>query len=357
MNFLWPGFFYLLGLIPVLVGLYIWILRRRKRFTVRYSSLSLVRAANPERSRWKRHIPFALFLLALAGLVLTLVRPVAVVSLPVDKRTIIMAIDVSLSMCAIDIPPNRLEAAKAAAHAFIEQQNANTEIGVVAFAGFAAVLQPPTSDRELLFEAVERLQPARRTAIGSGILKSIDTLAEFDENIPPSAFSPEPVSPLAPIPEGAYNPAIIVVLTDGVSNVGPNPLDAAQQALERGLRVYTIGYGTESNDSPFNCNPDDPNSQPFQFRGGNFGGGGGNPGGFRRGIDEVTLQEVADLTGGAYFAAESATELQDVFQKLPTETITKTETTELSVFFAAFAALLLVLAMILSMMWSPSSVE
>jgi len=354
MNFLWPGFFYLLGLIPVLVGLYLWILRRRKRFTVRYSSLSLVRAANPERSRWKRHFPFALFLLALAGLVLTLTRPVAVVSLPVDKRTIIMAIDVSLSMCAIDIPPNRLEAAKSAARAFIEQQGPGTEIGVVAFAGFAAVLQPPTSDRDLLLEAIERLQPARRTAIGSGILKSIDTLAEFDENIPPSAFSPDTSSPLAPLPPGAYNPAIIVVLTDGVSNVGPHPLDAAQQALERGLRVYTIGYGTESNDSPFNCDPENPNSQPFQFRGGNFGGGGGT-GGFRRGIDEETLQQVADLTGGAYFAAESATELQDVFQKLPTETIAKTETTELSVFFAAFAALLLVLAMVLAMMWSPLS--
>ncbi len=354
MDFLWPGFFALFGLIPILVGLYIWILRRRKRFTVRFSSLSLVRAAHPQRSRWKQHLPFALFLLALAGLVLSLVRPVAVVSLPVDRRTIIMAIDVSLSMCAIDILPNRLEAAKAAAHAFIDQQSANTEIGVVAFAGFAAVLQPPTSERELLFEAIERLQPARRTAIGSAILKSIDTLAEFDENIPPSAFGPAASSPLAPLPEGAFNPAIIVVLTDGVSNVGPNPLDAAQQALERGLRVYTIGYGTESNDSPFNCDPDNPNSQPFRFGGGGFGGGGGgNPGGFRRGIDEATLQEVADLTGGAYFAAESATELQDVFQKLPTELITKTETTELSVFFAAFAALLLVLAMILSMLWSP----
>ncbi len=355
MNFLWPGFFYLFGLIPILVGFYIWILRRRKRFTVRYPSLSLVRAANPERSRWKRHIPFVLFLLTLTGLILALVRPVSVVTLPTDKRTIIMAIDVSLSMCAIDIPPNRLEAAKAAARTFIEQQSAGTEIGIVAFAGFAAVLQPPTSDRELLFKAVELLQPARRTAIGSGILKSIDALAEFDENIPPSTFGPSASSPLAPFQPGAYHPAIIVVLTDGVSNIGPHPLDAAQQALERGLRVYTIGYGTESNDSPFNCNPDNPNSQPFRFGGGNFGGGGGNPGGFRRGIDEETLQEVADLTGGAYFAAESATELQDVFQNLPTETITKTELTELSVFFTAIAALMFFLAMLLSMLWSPLS--
>lgn len=353
MDFLWPGFFYLLGLIPALLGLYLWILRRRKRFTVRYSSLSLARAANPQRSGWKRHLPFALFLLALAGLAAALARPTAVVSLPANKRVIIMAIDVSLSMCAIDIPPNRLEAAKAAARAFIEQQSAGTEIGIVAFAGFAAILQPPTSDQELLLEAIERLQPARRTAIGSGILKSIDALSEFDEDIPPSAFGPAASSPLAPIPQGAYNPAIIVVLTDGVSNVGPHPLEAAQQALERGLRVYTIGYGTENNDSPLNCDPENPNSQPFRFGGGNFGGGGGNPGGFRRGIDEETLQQVADLTGGAYFAAESATELQDVFRELPTETITKTETTELSVFFAAFAALLLLAAMVLSMLWSP----
>jgi Ca-activated chloride channel family protein len=354
MDILWPGFFYLLGLIPLLIGLYIWILRRRKRFTVRYSSLSLIRDVLPKQARWKRHIPFALFLLALAGLVFALVRPVAVVSVPTAKRTIILAIDVSRSMCGVDIPPNRLEAAKAAASAFIQQQNSNTEIGVVAFAGFAAVVQPPTNDQELLLDAIDNLRVARRTAIGSGILKSIDTLAESDQSISPSTLNPSTANPLAPTPQGDYKPAIIVVLTDGVSNVGPRPLDAAQQAVERGLRVYTIGFGTANNSVAFNCNPGVPQGDDqFGFGGGNFGGGGFGGGGFRRGIDEATLQEVADLTGGEYYAAESANELQDVFQKLPTELITRTETMEISVFFAAFSALLLLLAMVLSMLWSP----
>src|SRR5262245_6537963 len=148
MDWLWPGFLLLLGLLPVLVGLYIWALRRRGRAAVRYSSLALVREALPRQPWWRRHLPFALFVLALASLMLALARPVAVVSVPTGQVTIMLTMDVSRSMCSTDIPPNRLEAAKAAALSFIHRQNSNTQIGLVAFAGYAELVQMPTNDQE-----------------------------------------------------------------------------------------------------------------------------------------------------------------------------------------------------------------
>jgi Ca-activated chloride channel family protein len=352
MDFLWPGFFILLTLVPLLVVIYIWILRRRKRFTVRFSSLSLVQSAVPRQSRWRRHIPFALFLLALASLILALVRPVTIVSVPVTNRTVVLAIDVSRSMCATDIEPNRLEAAKKAAISFVQDQGGDSRIGIVAFAGFAVIVQPPTNDQELLLDAIENLSTARRTAIGTGILKSIDAIAEFDKSIAPSVFGPSAgTEEVTPVPEGAYAPAIIVVLTDGVSNVGPHPLDAAQQAQDRGIRVYTIGFGTTNPGSMRNCNPGaQPSENQFGFGGGSFGGGGG---GYRRGIDEVTLQEIAKMTGGEYYSAESLDDLQNVFRILPTDLITKNETMEITVFLVAIGVFLLVFSLALSFLWNP----
>jgi Ca-activated chloride channel family protein len=351
MDFLWPGFFILLGIIPLLIGVYVWILRRRKRFSVRFSSLSLVQPAVSSQSQWRRHVPFALFLLALASLVLALVRPVTIVSVPSIDRTVVLAIDVSRSMCSTDITPNRLEAAKEAAISFIQRESGNSQIGVVAFAGFAAIVQPPTDDQELLLDAIDNLSTARRTAIGSGILKSIDAIAEFDKSIAPSTFGPSTGAEAAPVPEGAYAPAIIIVLTDGVSNVGPQPLVAAQQAQDRGIRVYTIGFGTANPGSMRNCNPGaNSGEDQFGFGGGSFGGGGG---GYRRGIDEVTLQEIARMTGGEYYSAESLDDLQNVFQILPTDLITKNETVEISAFLAAIGALLLCFSLGLSFLWNP----
>ncbi len=349
MALLWPGFLFLLGLIPLIVAVYVWLLRRRRRFAVRYSSLALVREALPHPSRLRRHLPFGLFLLALAMLVIGLGRPVAIVRLPSGQATIILAIDVSRSMCATDIQPNRLRAAEAAALSFIESQQSRTQIGIVAFAGFAELILPPTSDQELLQDAVESLITGRRTAIGSAILKSLDAIAEIDENVAPSLTDASSGSAPTPVPRGAYAPAIVVLLTDGVSNAGPLPLDAAQQAADRGVRVYTIGFGTESESSPFG-GPQCLDRDPF-FGGQQFGGGGG--GRFRRGIDEATLKQVADMTGGSYYAAESADELQEVFRSLPTYLIAKHETTEISVAFAAVGAFLAAIAIVLSQIWQP----
>ena len=346
MALLWPGFLLLLGLIPLTVAAYIWMLRRRRRFAVRYSSLALVRDALPHASRLRRHLPFVLFLLALTSLVIALGRPVAIVSVPAGQTTIILAIDVSRSMCSTDIRPNRLEAAKAAALSFVQRQPYSRKIGVVAFAGFAVLIQPPTSDQEVLQDAIEALTTARRTAIGSGILKSLDAIAEIDPGVAPSVSDTTAGFEPTPVPQGAYAPAIVLLLTDGVSNVGPLPLDAAQQAADRGVRVYTIGFGTENESSPFG-GPQCQGGDPFGG-GGQFGGGG-----FRRGIDEATLKQVADVTGGNYYAAESADALQNVLQNLPTHLITKHETTEISVAFTAIGAFLAAIAIALSLIWHP----
>jgi Ca-activated chloride channel family protein len=346
MHLLWPGFLVLLALIPLLVALYIWMLRRRRRFAVRYSSLSLVRQALPQQSRLRRHLPFALFLFALASLVVALGRPAASVSVPTGQATIVLAMDVSWSMCSQDIPPNRLEAAKTAALSFIQRQKPTTQIGIVAFAGFAEVIQPPTNDQEMLQDTVAGLRTGRRTAIGSAILKSLDAIAEIDKNVAPSVTGTSSGIEPTPVPKGAYAPDVIVLLTDGASNQGPWPLDAAQQAADRGVRVYTIGFGTE-NGGVMDCGPG-------SLSGGMFRGGQGFGGGrFRRGIDEKTLKQVSDMTGGTYYAAESADELQGVFQKLPTYLITKRELREISVGFTAIGALLAALAIILSLFWHP----
>ncbi len=351
MDLLWPAFLLLLGLIPLIVAAYIWMLRRRRRFAVRYSSLALVREALPQGSRLRRHLPFALFLLALASLVVALGRPVSSVSVPAGQATIILAVDVSRSMCSTDIPPNRLEAAQAAALSFIQRQRSNTQIGIVAFAGFAALIQPPTTDQEVLQDAVESLTTARRTAIGSAILESLDAIAEVNKNVAPSVSGMASGIQPTPVPDGAYAPDIIVLLTDGASNVGPMPLDAAQQAVDRGVRVYTIGFGT-ADGSIMDCGG--------QFGAGDmFGGGqrfGEDPqfgGGFRRGIDETTLKQIAAMTGGTYYSATSAGELQNVFRNLPTYLITRDEIIEISVAFTAIGALLAALAIILGLIWHP----
>ena len=352
MNLLWSGSLYLFALIPVFIIIYVWLLRRRRRFAVRYSSLSLVREAASHQSWLRRHLPFIFFLLSLSSLIMALSRPTAEVVIPSNRATIVLAMDVSLSMCSTDIKPNRLEAAKEAALSFVDSRDPGTRIGVVAFAGFAELAQAPTDDKEVLKSVITNLITARRTAIGSAILRSIDALAEMDPSIPP-VINDELFAPAVPVTE--YAPHIIVLLTDGSSNAGPSPFLAANQAVSRGIRVYTIGFGTLNNSSPMDCGFSILETDPFGAP--NFGGGapffGGGGGGFRRELDEDTLRQIADMTGGTYYAATSAGELQNVFRKLPTYLVVSRETIEISAFFTALAVLLIIIALILSLLWHP----
>jgi Ca-activated chloride channel family protein len=360
MDLLWPGFLVLLILIPLIIAAYIWIQRKRRKVVVRYSSLSLVREAKPQYSRIRRYLPFALFLSGLGGLIVALSRPVSIVAVPTDQTTIILALDVSRSMCSTDIPPHRLGAAQDAAIEFVTRQKQGTRIGVVAFSGFAEMVQPPTTNQEDLRGAIDSLVTGRRTAIGSAILKSIDVIAEIDENIPPSVDEGDAAVDLVPVPKGAFAPHIVVLLTDGASNAGMMPVDAAQQAADRGIRVYTIGFGTARGAEFAPCGAQLVGREPGAGGvtgggfGGSFGGGfGGGGGRFRRGIDEETLKQVAAITDGEYYSAESADELVKTFQNLPTSLIAKHQVTEVSAIFVAMGGFLLILAIALSLLWHP----
>lgn len=350
MSFAWPWLLLLQLLIPLLIALYIWILRRKRKFAVRYSSLSLIREALPERSRWRRHLPFALFLLGVACLTTAIARPLAEVQVPLSRTTIILAIDVSRSMCATDVSPNRLTVAQEAALAFIEDQADDTRIGIVAFAGFAELVVPPTNDKEVLQDAIKNFTTSIGTAIGSATLKSIDAIAEVNEAVAPSGLSFEPATDSSPLGDAFYQPDIIVLLTDGANSQGPLPLDAAQQAAARQVRVYTIGFGT-TNPQQMVCTPQQLGSDAFNNGfGGGFGGGGG---GFRRFLilDEATLQGIADITGGSYYRAENAEQLYDVFVDLPTEFVFQKQRLEISAIFSVFGAIFASIAGALSILW------
>lgn len=333
MRFLWPNAFILLGLIPLLAVATIWWQRRRRKYAVRFSSLSLVRAAIPRQSWVRRYLPMALFFFALASLVIGFTRPIAVTLIPAGRATIVLALDVSGSMRQADIFPSRLGAAKEAALSFIERQQEHNQIGIVAFAGISQLVQPPSNEPQDLRSAILHLTTGRGTAIGSGILTALDTIDEFGQNSLLGQSTDDSTAQAEPRAEGEYEPDIVVLLTDGVYTTGPNPLDAAQEAVARGVRVYTIGFGTQAGQV----------QQEGDFYGRRF----------NRGIDEESLKEIARMTGGEYFAASSASELQKVFDSLPTVLITREETTEISVVFAALAALLVTGAVLLALLWHP----
>jgi Ca-activated chloride channel family protein len=292
-------------------------------------------------------------------------RPAAEVEVPLNRTTIILALDVSRSMCATDVSPNRLAVAQDAALSFIQNQAADTRIGIIAFADFAEIIVPPTNDKADLERAVSNLTTAFGTAIGSATLKSIDAIAEVNEAVAPSGLNLRTDENPSEGEEAIYLPEIIVLLTDGANSQGPFPLDAARQAADRGLRVYTIGFGTTEL-SAMVCSREQLGSNIFGpggigggfGQGGGFSGGGGFGGGgggnFRRFlvIDEPTLQAVADITGGSYFRAENADQLNEVFQELPTQIVLQKETQEISVIFVALGAILAMIAVALSLLWN-----
>ncbi len=340
MEFLWPWMIYSLAIIPALIVAYILILRRRKKFAIRYSSVAIIKDAAGRRPGWRRHIPPVIFLLAITTMLIGLARPFSIVTLPAQEGIVILAIDVSGSMRAEDVKPNRIGAAKSAAIDFIGKQDPTTRLGVVAFSGNAALVQPPTTDHDSAAQAVERLTLGPRTAVGNAILTSIDAIAEVLDNagdpVPTRALNAPnpsarngPTPTPTPVPPGYHIPAIIVLLTDGQSNTGVSPIDAAHIAADRGVRVFTIGVGT-------------PEGSTI----GGFGGGG-----FRTYLDEKTLKQVADITDARYFYAKTETDLHEVYSSLNTQLILRTRRTEITFVFTASAIILLLIGASLSMRW------
>ena len=365
MSFAWPLALLLLLAVPLLLAAYLWQLRRRRKQAVRFSSVALIRAVLPARSRWRRHVPVALLLVSMTGLGIAAARPRLAFAVPLDRTSIILALDVSRSMCATDVAPNRLTVAQDAARAFVKDQAAGTRIGIIAFSGFAEVIAPPTSNKKELLAAIDNLTTSRGTAIGTATLKAIDAIAETNANVRPTSEaqggSDSAGSAKVAVADGSYEPDIVVLLTDGANTRGIGPVEAAQQAIERRIRIYTIGFGT-TNPTAIVCTReqlggDGFGGDPFGAGGGGGGGGAGPGGGGRRSflvIDEPTLIQVAQMTGGTFHRAEDAAQLRDVFAKLPKQVVLQRKEHEVSVAFAAFGALLALAAVGLSLLWNRS---
>src|ERR1700749_1672338 len=262
MSFSWPWALLARLVIPLVFATWWLTRRRRRRSVVRVTSLALVRTAMPGRSRWRRRIPVALLTLGLAVLAVGAARPQATVPVASSSATIMLALDVSGSMCSTDVKPNRITAAEQAASAFIKSQGGGPRIGLVAFAGTAVILVPPTADTRQQLSALGGLTTSFGTAIGEGILTSLDAIAQVDPSVAPTGAN-------VSRHRAGYADDVIVVLTDGSNNRGVDPQLAAKDAAARGVRVFTIGYGTD-NPAPLACSSD-------QF--GGFGGGGGGGGG------------------------------------------------------------------------------
>ncbi len=357
MRFEWPLALLALLVLPLLLGVYVWQIRRRRRQAVAYSSVALILAAAPRRSAWRRHVPVVLMLAVLACLSLAAARPQVRTDVPVAGSAVILALDVSGSMCATDVEPNRLSAAQDAVRDFVRAQDSSTRIGLVLFSGFAQVAVAPTAEREELFRAIDSLTTGRGTTIGSAILKAVDAIAAINPDAAPtdtgastepdgSAATPDPGAVPAPARPGEYTPEIVVLLTDGANTTGIEPVDAAEIAASRGVRVYPIGFGT-SNPTSLVCTAEQLGGRGFDtFGPGGFrGGGGGGPG---RGnflvADDATLKQVASVTGGTYFSASDADQLQSVLEDLPRQVEIQQRDVELSVALVGLAALLVLLS-------------
>ncbi|MBF6991474.1 MULTISPECIES: VWA domain-containing protein [Cupriavidus] len=350
MQFLWPQMLWLLLALPVLAAAYLYLLARRKKSALLYASLALPRAALGRRQRLRRHIPPMLFLVALGAALLACARPTATVTLPSDTITLVLAMDISRSMEATDVPPTRIAAAQQAARDLVVGLPASVRLGIVSFAATATVVLPPTSNRQDMLDALDRVQLQRGTATGSGLIQALAVLFPddgidleailFSDSATPFGRPPSLDEAAAaeaarkrgqerqPMQPGAYRHGAVILLSDGRRTTGPDPIDAARMAAERGVRVYTVGFGSPQGGGV-------PESSLAYFMQ----------------LDEPALRAVATLTGGEYFQAGSAADLTRVYRQLSARFALERRETELSALLSAAAVLLLVLASGLSLLW------
>ncbi len=328
MTFLWPELLWLLLLVPATVALYLVVLRGKKKSAVRFASLSVLReAVGPA---WRRHVPPAMLLVALAVMLAAMARPAAVITLPSSHETVILALDVSGSMRASDVEPSRIEAAQAAARTFVNEQPRSTRIGIVAFAGSAALVQPPSQNRRDVLAAIDALQLQHATAVGSGLLVSLKALfPDVPIELPRARMRNAAANPdFRPVPPGSYASGAIVLLTDGQTTTGPDPVEVARLAAERGVRVFTVGVGTD-------------NGQILSGEGWSM----------RVRLDEDALKAIADLTRAEYFYAGTAVDLKKVYQSLRSKIVMEKKETEITALFSAIAAATVLLSASLSLLW------
>jgi Ca-activated chloride channel family protein len=332
-SFLWPEMLWLQLVAPLLAALYLWLVARRRSAAQRYAGFAPAVGAG----RFRRHVPPLLLLLGLCALLFAVARPHAVIVLPAHQQTVILAMDASGSMRATDVKPTRLAAAQAAAKAFVADQPRNVRVGVVAIAAAAAVVQSPTSNREEVVQAIERIQLQRGSALGSGLMIALATLLpdagiDIEQMLHGRTsrwWSPPPRAKPKPVPPGSNGSVAIVLLSDGQSNVGPDPLEAAKLAAEHGVRIFTVGIGTSD--------------------GATLSSHGWS---MRVRLDESVLKKVAAATRGEYFQAQNAAELKTIYQHLHARLgLEKKRSTEVTALSVAAGTLLATLGALLSLFW------
>jgi len=316
MKFLHPQILWLLVLVPALVAAYVLLLRRRKKHAVRYASVGIVKEAIGPGQRFRRHIPPLLFLVAEAALIVACAAPTAIITLPAERKTVILAMDVSLSMGARDVDPNRLTAAQIAAKSFVEDCPDDLAIGIVSFGATASLVQPPL--QTLFPDAGIDLE---QLVFRGGLVPNVGRGRSLDEPA-------KPAKEFKPVPPGSYPSGVIILLSDGRRTTGPDPRDAAKWAADRGVRVYTVGFGTEE--------------------GGLIGFEGWSA--YVR-LDEETLKAVADITRGEYYRAGTSEDLRKVYRQLTRQLVLEKKDTEIAFIFAAAAGVFLIAALGLSLLW------
>ncbi len=315
-------------LVPPLIVAYLRLQRRRARLLALYSSQGL--APRPQLRARRRHLPPMLFLLSLIVLLVGLARPQALINLPRLEGTVILAFDVSGSMAADDLKPTRLEAAKAAARAFVARQPSTVQIGVVTFSDGGFATQAPTNDQAAILGAINRLSVQRGTALATGIQSALNAIAAQAGDDDQLTSEP-PLTPLAapaPLPPGVYTAAVVVLLTDGENNADPDPLALAQTAADRGVRIYPVGLASAA-------------GATLQVDGFTV----------RTRLDEAVLQAIAARTGGAYYAAESLEQLPDIYGRITSQLLIKPQKIEITALLAGASIVLLLAGAGLSLAW------
>ena len=334
MSFLWPAVLLLLLAIPLGVALYVTRERRRRqRIAASIGRLQPAASAGADgrRALFRRRIPGALMVAGLVVLVVAMARPQSVIGVPRFEGTVILAFDVSGSMAATDMDPTRMEAAKAAARTFVSSQPSSILVGVVAFSDTGFSMLVPTDDQAQVLSAIDRLGPERGTSIARGIVTSMVALAAAEED-PEAGYytnrSPEP-DPLPPVvAPGTFAPAAIVLLTDGENNQEPDPLEAAEAAAERGIRIFPVGLGTEAGTT----------IEVEGFR-------------VHSRLDEPSLRQIAQVTDGTYYAAAAPEELAGIYDDIETRFVIRPEATEITSFMAGAGLLILMLGALGGLLW------
>lgn len=330
MTFTWPLMLLTLLILPIFFWIYWRAQQRRRRLQTTYGTLGVVRENAGRRPLGRRrHLPPLLFLLGLAALLIALARPVMAIGVPRWEGTLILAFDVSGSMAAEDLEPSRMEAAKAAAIEFVQRQPASVKIGVVAFADSGFSIQLPTSDQGLILSSIQRLAPERGTSLAYGIASSIDTIFVRPESTRVySDLTPTPSPTPPPVEAGSNRAAAIVLITDGENTVPPEPLEAAQLAADRGVRVYPIGIGS-------------PAGTTLEVEGFTV----------HTRLDEATLRQIAEMTRGAYYNAENDEDLRAIYDELDPEFVVRSETLEITAFLAGIGILFFLVGGGFSLAW------